>query len=118
MTTREIRGMELAVQARMGEMAAATGAAVSDQARTAAMGEVAERIGSSLSGEQQQALEVLGGPERAAVLVGQAGAGKGIVIDAAVRASSAPAGSRWVSRWPVTRRSGLAGKAHPWKEGR
>ena len=86
MTTREIRGMELAVQARMGEMAAGTGAAVSDQARTTAMGEVAERIGGSLSAEQQQALEVLGGPERAVVLVGQAGAGKGVVIDAAVRA--------------------------------
>ncbi len=86
MTTREIRGMELAIQARMSEMAAATGAGVSDQARTAAMGEVAERIGGSLSAEQQQALEVLGGPERAVVLVGQAGAGKGVVIDAAVRA--------------------------------
>ena len=39
-----------------------------------------------MSAEQQQALEVLGGQERAAVLVGQAGAGKGVVIDAAVRA--------------------------------
>ena len=53
---------------------------------TAAVREVAERIGSPLSAEQQQALEVLGGRERAAVLVGQAGAGKGVVIDAAVRA--------------------------------
>ncbi len=86
MTTREIRGMELAVQERMNEMAAGVGEAVSDQARTTAMGEVAERIGGSLSAEQQQALEVLGGPERAAMLVGQAGAGKGVVIDAAVRA--------------------------------
>ena len=32
MTTREIRGMEQAVQARVSEMAASTGAAVSEQA--------------------------------------------------------------------------------------
>ncbi len=86
MTTREIRGMEHAIETRVRDMAAGTGAAVSDQARTAAAREVSERIGSPLSAEQQQALEVLGGQERAAVLVGQAGAGKGVVIDAAVRA--------------------------------
>jgi conjugative relaxase-like TrwC/TraI family protein len=86
MTTREIRGMEQAVQARVSEMAASTGAAVSEQDRTVAVREVAERIGGPLSVEQQQALQVLGGPQHAAVLVGQAGAGKGVVIDAAVRA--------------------------------
>jgi conjugative relaxase-like TrwC/TraI family protein len=86
MTTREIRNMEQAVQARVSEMAAGTGAAVSEQDRTAAVREVAERISGPLSAEQQQALGVLTGPERAAVLVGQAGAGKGVVIDAAVRA--------------------------------
>jgi conjugative relaxase-like TrwC/TraI family protein len=86
MTTRTIRGMEQAIEARVRDMAAGAGAAVSDQARTAALGEVSERIGGPLSAEQQQALELLGGQERAAVLVGQAGAGKGVVIDAAVRA--------------------------------
>ncbi len=86
MTTRQIRGMEQAIDARVRDMAAGSGAAVSDQARAAALREVGERIGGSLSVEQQQALEVLGGRERAAVLVGQAGSGKGIVIDAAVRA--------------------------------
>ncbi len=50
------------------------------------MREVAERIGGPLSDEQQQALQVSVAAERAAVLVGQAGAGKGVVIDAAVRA--------------------------------
>ncbi len=49
-------------------------------------GEVAERIGGQLSGEQARALEVITGPERAAVLVGPAGTGKGVVIDAAARA--------------------------------
>jgi conjugative relaxase-like TrwC/TraI family protein len=86
MTTREIRGMEQAIEARVRDMAAGTGAAVSNEARTAAVREVGERIGGPLSTEQQQALELLGGGERAAVLVGQAGAGKGVVIDAAVRA--------------------------------
>ncbi len=95
MTTREIRDMEQAVQARMSEMAASTGAAISDEARTAAVREVAERIGGPLSVEQQQALEVLGGPERAAVLVGQAGAGKGVVIDAAVRAEQHAGREPW-----------------------
>jgi conjugative relaxase-like TrwC/TraI family protein len=86
MTTRTIRGMEQAIETRVSELAAGTGAAVSEQARTAAVREVGERIGGSLSAEQQQALALLGGQERAAVLIGQAGAGKGVVIDAAVRA--------------------------------
>ena len=95
MTTREIRSMEQAMQARVSEMAAGTGAAVSEQDRTAAVREVAERIGGPLSVEQQRAVEVLGGPERAAVLVGQAGAGKGVVIDAAVRAEQHAGREPW-----------------------
>ena len=39
-----------------------------------------------LTDEQAHALEVITGPERAAVLVGPAGTGKGVVIDAAARA--------------------------------
>ena len=86
MTTREIRQMERAIQARFAEMAASTGAAVNEQARALAAGEVAERIGGKLSIEQQKAVEVLAGGEHAAILVGQAGAGKGVVIDTAARA--------------------------------
>ena len=48
--------------------------------------EVAERIGEQLTDEQDMALLVLTGPERATVLVGPAGTGKGVVIDAAARA--------------------------------
>ena len=40
----------------------------------------------ALSDEQTHALEVITGPERAAILVGPAGTGKGVVIDAAARA--------------------------------
>jgi conjugative relaxase-like TrwC/TraI family protein len=86
MTTREIRRMEQTIQARVAEMAASTGPAVDEHARALAAGEVAERIGGQLSVEQQQAVDVLVGQGRAAVLVGQAGAGKGVVIDAAARA--------------------------------
>jgi hypothetical protein len=59
MTTREIRSMEQAVQARVSEMAAGTGAAVSDQDRSVAVREVSEWIGGPLSAEQQQALQVV-----------------------------------------------------------
>jgi predicted O-methyltransferase YrrM len=47
---------------------------------------LAERIGGQLTPEQTNALQVITGPERAAVLVGPAGPGKGVVIDAAARA--------------------------------
>ena len=57
-----------------------------DRARLAASDLVAERIGARLSDEQEHALRVITGPERAAVVVGPAGTGKGVVIDAAVRA--------------------------------
>jgi ATP-dependent exoDNAse (exonuclease V) alpha subunit len=43
-------------------------------------------MGRPLSPEQHHALEVLTGPGRAAVLVGPAGTGKGVVIDAVARA--------------------------------
>src|ERR1019366_2664466 len=42
--------------------------------------QIAERIGGHLSSEQAHALEVITGPERAAILVGPAGTGKGVVI--------------------------------------
>ena len=50
------------------------------------MREVAERIAAPLSPEQHHALEAVTGPERLAVLIGPAGTGKGVVIDAAARA--------------------------------
>ena len=54
--------------------------------RASASREVAERIAAPLSREQEQALRTVTGPERLAVLVGPAGTGKGVVIDAAARA--------------------------------
>ncbi|HXQ01084.1 MAG TPA: AAA family ATPase [Solirubrobacteraceae bacterium] len=55
-------------------------------ARANAAREVAERIGAPLSDEQEMALLLLTGPERGAALIGPAGTGKGVVIDAAARA--------------------------------
>jgi conjugative relaxase-like TrwC/TraI family protein len=86
MTTLAVRAQEQAIERRATQLARPTGRDVGETARDNAAREVAERIGGSLSPEQHHALEVLTGPERAAVLVGPAGSGKGVVIDAAARA--------------------------------
>ena len=86
MTTLAVRAQEQAIERRATQLAQPAGRDIGDAARDDAIREVAERIGGPPSPEQQQALEVLTGPERAAVLVGPAGTGKGVVIDAAARA--------------------------------
>ena len=47
---------------------------------------VAERISAPLTPEQHDALRLIAGASRAAILIGPAGTGKGVVIDAAARA--------------------------------
>jgi len=59
---------------------------VGDGARAAAAASVAEQLGAPLSAEQQDALRTVTGPERMATLIGQAGTGKGVVLEAAARA--------------------------------
>jgi ATP-dependent exoDNAse (exonuclease V) alpha subunit len=86
MTTLQIRAQEQAIERRFAVLAQPADREVGDFARELAVGEVAQRIGSPLSEEQALALQKLTGPERAAVLVGPAGTGKGVVIDAAARA--------------------------------
>jgi ATP-dependent exoDNAse (exonuclease V) alpha subunit len=86
MTTLAIRAKEQAIERRVTQLAQPAGRDVGEQARTVAGDQLAERIGSHLSDEQAQALQTITGPERAAVLVGPAGTGKGVVIDAAARA--------------------------------
>ena len=86
MTTLAVRAQEQAIERRAAKLAQPAGRDVGEIAREHAAREVAERIGGPLSPEQHHALEVLTGPERAAVLVGPAGTGKGVVIDAAARA--------------------------------
>jgi conjugative relaxase-like TrwC/TraI family protein len=86
MTTLAIRAQEQAIERRATQLAQPAGRDIGHIARDNAAREVSERIGGPLSAEQHHALEVLTGPERAAVLVGPAGTGKGVVIDAATRA--------------------------------
>jgi conjugative relaxase-like TrwC/TraI family protein len=85
MTTLAIRAKEQAIERNFAQLGKPAGRDVGRQARAAAGDQLAERIGARLSDEQTHALEVITGPERAAVLVGPAGTGKGVVIDAAAR---------------------------------
>ncbi|HUB74243.1 MAG TPA: MobF family relaxase [Solirubrobacteraceae bacterium] len=86
MTTLATRAREQAIERRITQLANPAGRDVSERVRSAAADQLAERIGSRLSDEQLHALKVITGPERSAVLIGPAGTGKGVVIDAAARA--------------------------------
>ncbi len=86
MTTLTVRAREQAIERRVTTLAATTGRDVGETARALAEDQIAECIGGRLSDEQTHALRVITGPERVAVLVGPAGTGKGVVIDAAARA--------------------------------
>jgi ATP-dependent exoDNAse (exonuclease V) alpha subunit len=83
MTTLTVRAREQAIERRFTTLATHAGRDVGAEARTLAGDQIAERIGARLSTEQTHALQVITGPERAAILVGPAGTGKGVVIDAA-----------------------------------
>jgi hypothetical protein len=86
MTTLALRAREQTIERRFGELAGDAGRDVGEHARSTAADQVAERISSRLSDEQSHALQIITGPERGAILVGPAGTGKGVVIDAAARA--------------------------------
>jgi conjugative relaxase-like TrwC/TraI family protein len=86
MTTLAVRAQEQAIERRAATLARPAGRDVGKTARGHGARETAERIGGPLTPEQHHALEVLTGPERAAVRGGPAGPGKGGVIDAAARA--------------------------------
>lgn len=86
MTTLAVRAQEQAIERCTISLAQPADRDVGQTIRVNASRQVAERIGAPLSREQEAALLVLTGPERAAVLIGPAGTGKGVVIDAAARA--------------------------------
>ena len=86
MTTLALRAAEQAIERRFMQLAAPGDRDVGAAARELASDQVAERIGARLGDEQVRALEVITGPERTAVMIGPAGTGKGVVIDAAARA--------------------------------
>jgi conjugative relaxase-like TrwC/TraI family protein len=86
MTTLVVRTREQTIERRFEQLTEDGGRDAGERARSAAIGQVAERIGAGFSEEQARALEIVTGPERAAILIGPAGTGKGVVIDAAARA--------------------------------
>jgi conjugative relaxase-like TrwC/TraI family protein len=86
MTTLTVRAREQAIERSFARLAGDAGRDVGDVARKLAGDQATERIGARLSDEQTHALEVITGPERGAILIGPAGTGKGVVIDAAARA--------------------------------
>jgi conjugative relaxase-like TrwC/TraI family protein len=86
MTTLTVRAREQAIERAFTKLAQDGDRDVGGVARELASEQVAERIGARLSDEQTHALHVVTGPERTAILIGPAGTGKGVVIDAAARA--------------------------------
>jgi conjugative relaxase-like TrwC/TraI family protein len=86
MTTLAVRAREQAIERRFTTLAEHAGRDVGETARVLAGEQVAERIGAPLSDEQARALQVITGRQRAGLLIGPAGTGKGVVIDAAARA--------------------------------
>jgi conjugative relaxase-like TrwC/TraI family protein len=93
MTTLAIRAQEQAIERRATALAQPAGRDAGGASRESAVREVAERIAAPLSVEQHAALQAITGPERLAVLIGPAGTGKGIVIDAAARAEERAGGT-------------------------
>jgi len=86
MTTLAVRAKEQAIEQRVARLAEPADREVGETARESATEQVNDRIAAQLSNEQTRALQTITGPERAAILIGPAGTGKGVVIDAAARA--------------------------------
>jgi ATP-dependent exoDNAse (exonuclease V) alpha subunit len=82
-TTRELRELEQRTLMLTDELATIATPAASALALTAAQESARKQLGGPLSREQQAALEVVTGPAGVAMMIGQAGTGKGVVIGAA-----------------------------------
>ena len=89
MTTLEMRATEQTIERHVSVLAQPAGREINERVVADAARVVGERIGAPLTPEQRDALGLINGPERWAVLIGQAGTGKGVVIDAAARAEQA-----------------------------
>jgi conjugative relaxase-like TrwC/TraI family protein len=86
MTTARVRAAEQDIDRRLHRMAGDPAEAIDPAARECGITTVEQRLGGELSPEQRTAVETITGPGRAAVLIGPAGTGKGVVIDAAAQA--------------------------------
>jgi conjugative relaxase-like TrwC/TraI family protein len=89
MTTARMRELETVLERQLVDLGGAERAPIGSRFRDHAVAQVEERIGHELTGEQLDAVHVLTGEQRVAVLIGQAGTGKGVVIDVAARAEQA-----------------------------
>lgn len=86
MTTRSVREAEQDIDRRLTGMAADRTEAIDPGARERGIQMVEQRLGGELSPEQRTAVETITGPGRASILIGPAGTGKGVVVDAAAHA--------------------------------
>jgi conjugative relaxase-like TrwC/TraI family protein len=82
-TTRELRRLEQQTLATATSRAGEPVGVVSREARERAVDAAEQRTGSPLTVQQREALETITGPGGVVVLVGEAGTGKGMVLDAA-----------------------------------
>jgi conjugative relaxase-like TrwC/TraI family protein len=85
-TTRELRDLELRTVHVAASRSTAMVAPVSESSLRQARLEVQREIRGTLSAEQREAVRTVTGPGGVSVLVGQAGTGKGVVIQAAAGA--------------------------------
>jgi conjugative relaxase-like TrwC/TraI family protein len=85
-TTRELRELERRTLATLADRTTDRVGVVTEQARETAVEHAQDRLGASLSGEQNEALEVVTGPGGVVTLLGEAGTGKGVVLGAAAEA--------------------------------
>jgi conjugative relaxase-like TrwC/TraI family protein len=117
LTTARMRDLEVALEERISTLSRATGRDISALAVARGVTQVVERLGQPLTPEQQSAIRVLTGPQRAGVLIGQAGTGKGVVLDAVAR-SEAEAGREVFGVAVAGRTAQQLGEASPALQGR
>lgn len=89
MTTATVRAAEQRIETSLARLANDPGRVIDHTAIETGIATVEQRLGSPLSVEQRQAVAQLTAPARAALLIGPAGTGKGVVIDAAAHAEHA-----------------------------
>lgn len=117
MTTRRVRAAEHDIDRRLVAMSGDRAQTIDEAARERGIRTVQQRLGGELSPEQRTAVETITGPARAAVLIGPAGTGKGVVIDAAAQAEQ-EAGRDVYGVAVAGRTAQRLGEASPALEGR
>ncbi|HZV75059.1 MAG TPA: MobF family relaxase [Conexibacter sp.] len=117
MTTRLVRESEQDIDRRLHGMAGDRAQAIDSAARERGIATVEQRLGGELFPEQRHAVETITGPGRASVLIGPAGTGKGVVIDAAAQAER-EAGREVYGVAVAGRTAQRLGEASPALEGR